>query len=249
MQFIRSKLFATLLVIWTLLFMIPMPFLIFGRNADRRARSCSKFYCKGFLSLCSHLLNLTFEVRGDPDLKNGSPIIFAAKHQSAWETIALYFLIPKIVPVLKVSLTKIPIFGWYLKRLRMIAVDRGEGRKALLHMFNEAEDAVAENRNLLIFPEGTRQLPLGNPELKSGIFLLYRRLGLRVVPIALNSGLFWPKGASTIEAGRVTVSFLSAIEPGLDRREFLNKLHASLSVESDKLVTELNANLAIGLTD
>ena len=222
--------------------MIPIPFLLFGKNADRRARACSMFYCKGFLSLCSYVLDLSFEVQGKQDLTNGSPVIFAAKHQSAWETLALYFLISGIVPVLKVSLTKIPIFGWYLKRLRMIAVDRGEGRKALLHMFKEAENAAAENRSLLIFPEGTRQPPFQNPELKSGIFLLYRRLGVPVVPIALNSGVLWPKGARTIVAGRVTVSFLTAIEPGLDRQEFLNKLHATLSVESDKLATELDVS-------
>ena len=242
MQFIKSKLFNFLLVIWTLLFLVPIPFLILGRNADLRVRRCSKFYCKGFLFLCSCILNLTFEIRGKPDLSGGSPVIFAAKHQSAWETLALYYSIPKIVPVLKASLTKIPIFGWYLRRLRLIAVDREEGRKALLHMFNEAEAAVAEDQSLLIFPEGTRQLPLHNPELKSGIFLLYRRLGLRVVPIALNSGIFWPKGADTISAGRVTVSFLQPIEPGLERREFLNKLHASLSIESDNLVTKFNVS-------
>ena len=239
MQFIRSKLFSASLVIWMVIYILPIPFLVFGKNADSRARVCSKFYCKGFLFLCKYILNLTFEVRGEPGVESQSPVIYAVKHQSAWETVALFFLIPNIVPILKVSLTKIPIFGWYLRRLRMIAVDRAEGRKALLQMLKDSEVAIAEKRNLLIFPEGTRQPPLYNPELKSGVYLLYRRLGLRVVPVALNSGVLWPKDADIIRAGKVTVSFLTEIKPGLGKQEFLEKLHESLSIESNKLVEEL----------
>ena len=127
----------------------------------------------------------------------------------------------------------------WLKHLKMIAVDRARGRKALTHMYEQAETAVAENRNLLIFPEGTRQPPLQNPELKGGIFLLYKRLGLPVIPVALNSGVFWPKGARTIGAGKVTLCFLDPIYPGLEKRAFLDQLHTVISTESDKLVEEL----------
>ena len=245
MQFIRSKLFTVSLVIWMLIYMLPIPLLIFGKNADNRARVCSRFYCKGFLVLCKYILNLTFEVRGEPRFQSQSPVIYAAKHQSAWETVALFFVIPNIVPILKISLTKIPIFGWYLKRLRMIAVDRAKGRKALLQMLNDSEAAIAEKRSLLIFPEGTRQPPLCNPELKSGVFLLYRHLGLHVVPVALNSGVLWPKDAGIIKAGKVTVSFLTAINPGLDKKEFLERLHGSLSMESNKLVEELTIDSSV----
>ena len=240
MQLLKSKLFVLMWGLWTILFVLPIPFLILGGQADRRARTCSQFYCKGFLFLCRHILNLTFEVRGDPHAIEGKSVIFAAKHQSAWETMALYLLVPEIVPVLKVSLTKIPVFGWYLKHLKMIAVDRTSGRKALTHMYEQAEAAVAENRNLLIFPEGTRQAPLQNPELKGGIYLLYKRLGLPVIPVALNSGVYWPKGASTIGAGKVTLYFLDPIYPGLEKRVFLDQLHKVISSESDKLVEELS---------
>ena len=240
MQLLKSKLFVLLWGLWTTLFVLPIPFLVLGGQAGRRARTCSQFYCKGFLFLCRHILNLTFEVRGDLHAIEGKSVIFAAKHQSAWETMALYLLVPEIVPVLKVSLTKIPVFGWYLKHLKMIAVDRTRGRKALTHMYEQAEAAVAENRNLLIFPEGTRQAPLQNPELKGGIFLLYKRLGLPVIPVALNSGVYWPKGASTIGAGKVTLYFLDPIYPGLEKRVFLDQLHTVISSESDKLVEELS---------
>ena len=240
MQLLKSKLFVLMWGLWTILFVLPIPFLILGGQAALRARTCSQFYCKGFLFLCQHILNLTFEVRGDLHAIEGKSVIFAAKHQSAWETMALYLLVPEIVPVLKVSLTKIPVFGWYLKHLKMIAVDRARGRKALTHMYDQAEAVISQNRNLLIFPEGTRQPPLQNPELKGGIFLLYKRLRLPVIPIALNSGVFWPKGARTIGAGKVTLSFLAPIYPGLEKRDFLDQLHSVIGSESDGLVEELS---------
>ena len=240
MQLLKSKLFVLAWGLWTTLFILPIPFLILGGQTGCWARSCSQFYCKGFLFFCQHILNLTFEVRGDLNAIKGKSVIFAAKHQSAWETMALYLLVPEIVPVLKVSLTRIPVFGWYLRHLKMIAVDRARGRQALSHMYEQAEAVVAENRNLLIFPEGTRQPPLKNPELKGGIFLLYKRLGLPVIPVALNSGVFWPKGASTISAGKVILNFLDPIYPGLEKRAFLDELHTVISSESDKLVKELS---------
>ena len=243
MQLFKSKIFVLMWGLWTTLFILPIPFLLLGGQADRRARTCSQFYCKGFLFLCRRILHLTFEVRGDLHAIEGKSVIFAAKHQSAWETMALYLLVPEIVPVLKESLTRIPVFGWYLKHLKMIAVDRSKGRKALTDMYQQAEAVVDERRNLLIFPEGTRQPPLQNPKLKGGIFLLYHRLGLPVVPVALNSGVFWPKGATTIGAGKVVLNFLDPIYPGLEKKDFLDQLHAVISSESDKLVKELSSDV------
>lgn len=169
------------------------------------------------------LLRLTcgirHEVRGLDTLPE-RPFLVAAKHQSAWETLALFLLLDNPAFVLKRELLSIPVFGAYLRRSAMIPIDRKAGAGALRGMVAAAQAAAAEKRPIVIFPEGTRLAPGDKRRYHPGVTGLYQRLGLPVVPVALNSGLHWPRHGLGKRPGRIVLEFLPAIPPGLERRAF-----------------------------
>jgi 1-acyl-sn-glycerol-3-phosphate acyltransferase len=241
-HYMRTLVFKVIWVVWTILFLFPIPILIFFDRTKTKTKMLAKLYCKGFLILCDFILNLKYETRGLTQKHKFGSVIFAAKHQSVWETLALYALLSDVRPILKSELLQIPIFGWYLRQMRLIAVNRDQGRKALIDMFEAAKQVADTGDSLLIFPEGTRQRPYQNSELKGGVFFLYKRLGLQVIPVALNSGVFWPRGAKVIYSGVITISFLDPIDPGQNRVDFMENLHATLSEKSDDLVKELDVD-------
>jgi 1-acyl-sn-glycerol-3-phosphate acyltransferase len=137
--------------------------------------------------------------------------------------------------VLKKELLRIPIWGWYLQRSGMIPIDRGGAAKALAGMMAAAHKAVAENRKIVIFPQGTRTAPGEQRPYKSGVAALYQELNLPVVPMALNSGLLWPKNSFMKKPGVITIEFLPPIAPGLARSEFMTRLKDALESAADQL--------------
>jgi 1-acyl-sn-glycerol-3-phosphate acyltransferase len=140
--------------------------------------------------------------------------------------------------VLKKELIRIPFFGWFLARAEMIAVDRRAGAAALRQVVAGAERVAAMGRPLVIFPEGTRT-PVGSRQpYQPGIAAIYERLGRPVIPVALNSGLFWARRSFVKRSGTITIEFLPPIEPGLPRRAFLAELEKRIETESDRLVAE-----------
>lgn len=144
------------------------------------------------------------------------PALYAAKHQSMFETMALARLLGTPAIVMKQELTRIPLWGWATVRYGIIPVDRAASAKALRTMMRAAGDAVAEGRSILFFPEGTR-VPVGEaPPLRSGFAGLYRALRLPVVPVALDSGQVWPRKGLK-RPGVVTFRFGAPVEPGLAR--------------------------------
>ncbi len=192
------------------------------------------------------------EFRGLEHLPPGrlkSPFIIAAKHQSTWETFALLRLFDDFTFIVKRELMWIPIFGWCMWKGRMIPVDRGAGSQALSDMTDRAREEIRSGRQLVIFPEGTRRSPGAEPRYKFGVAHLYAEVGVPCIPVALNSGLYWPRRAFLRFPGTIVVEFLPPIPPGLDKDAFFRRLQSDIETATDRLVeegrTELK-NLGVG---
>jgi 1-acyl-sn-glycerol-3-phosphate acyltransferase len=177
------------------------------------------------------------EWRGHEKLPTG-PYIVACKHQSLWETFALFMLLPDPTYVLKRELMWLPLFGWLATKARMIPIDRGSHAKALASMIAAARREAARGRQIVIFPEGTRRPPGAKPHYLPGVAFLYADLGLPCVPVALNSGLFWPRRSLRRYPGTVIAQVLDPIPPGLAKREFLARLQSMTEEATARLVAE-----------
>jgi 1-acyl-sn-glycerol-3-phosphate acyltransferase len=177
--------------------------------------------------------------RGTENIPQGACIV-ACKHQSAWETFALYTVLEDPIYILKRELMWIPLFGWYTWKAGLIPVDRSAGMAALARMTARAQKAMAgpRPRQLVIFPEGTRRAPGAEPSYKPGIVHLYAKIGLPCVPAALNSGLFWPRRSLVRLPGTIVVEFLPPIAPGFDRAGFLPHLQDAIEDASARLLQE-----------
>ncbi len=183
------------------------------------------------------IVGLTYEVRGREFLPV-EPVILASKHQSAWETLAFHVLVPEVAVCLKEELTRIPVFGAYLMRAGSIRIDRGAAARAIRSLIEGAKRAVADGLSVQIYPEGTRRGVGDPPDYKPGVMALYGALRLPVVPIALNSGLFWPRHGLVKRPGRITVEFLPPIPAGLDRKLFMQRLEQDIEAATARLVAE-----------
>ena len=177
---------------------------------------------------------LTHRVIGRENLPAG-PVIIACKHQSSWETLAFTLLFPDIAIVLKRELLFIPIVGWAMARAGNIAVARGDGASALRGLVKQAKAAVADGCSIVIFPEGTRVAPGDERPYQVGTAALYRQLGLPVVPMALNSGLFWGRRKWTKRPGTITLEVLPPIAPGLRRDAFMESLKDRIETATVRL--------------
>jgi 1-acyl-sn-glycerol-3-phosphate acyltransferase len=164
-------------------------------------------------------------------------VLVAAKHFSMWETVAFLALLPGPAIVLKRSLLRVPLYGWYCRKMRMIAIDREAGAKAIRLMHGQAKRALDEGRPVVIFPEGTRRKPGDPPDYKPGVAALYALLDVSCVPVAHNSGLFWAGGFFR-KPGTIILEFLPPIPPGLSRREFMTALESRIEGASNRLLTE-----------
>jgi 1-acyl-sn-glycerol-3-phosphate acyltransferase len=164
--------------------------------------------------------------------------IIACKHQSAWETFALYAVIDDPTYILKRELMWIPLFGWYTWKAGLIPVDRSAGLSALSRMTARAQKALGLGRQLVIFPEGTRRPPGAEPIYKPGVAFLYSKAGVPCVPLALNSGVFWPRRSLRRRPGTILVQALDPIPAGLDRKTFFVRLQNDLEAATARLVAE-----------
>ena len=181
------------------------------------------------------ICGLACEFRGIEKIPPGA-VLVASKHQSLWETFALISILKDPAYILKRELIWIPFFGWCAWKAGMIPVDRGKGSQALSDMTARAAVETAKGRQIIIFPEGTRRAPGAEPKYKFGVAYLYNELGIPCLPVALNSGLFWPRRSFMRYPGVVRVEFLDPIPPGLDRQVFFDKLQNDLEACTAKLV-------------
>jgi len=183
------------------------------------------------------ICGVKFELRGREKIPKG-PLLVAAKHQSAWETFALVHLFDDPLFIVKRELTWIPIFGWLMIKGRMVPVDRSAGGQALAAMTERARIELAANRQLIIFPEGTRRAAGAEPRYKHGVAHLYASMQVPCVPIALNSGLFWPRRTLLRIPGTVIVEILDPIQPGLDKEVFFKRLQSDIETATARLIEE-----------
>ncbi|MFD2233612.1 lysophospholipid acyltransferase family protein [Phaeospirillum tilakii] len=235
MILLRSALFILFLWLWTAtMTLLYTPLLVLPRRWTVLA---ARFWIRGALIGLKLFTGLGWEVRGREHLPAGGMII-ASKHQSTFETFAMHLMFDDPAYVLKRELLWIPCFGWYLFKSGVIAIDRSAGTRALKTMVKGAETAAAEGRPIVIFPEGTRAAPGTKRPYHSGVAMLYGALDLPVVPIALNSGVFWGRGALRKYPGTLTIEILPPIAPGLDRRAFMAELEQRIETASDRLVAE-----------
>lgn len=182
---------------------------------------------------------IDYELRGREKIPPG-PLIVASKHQSAWETFALLPLFDNPLFIVKRELMWVPIFGWLMRKGRMVPVDRSAGSQALIAMTERARIELAEGRQLIIFPEGTRRPAGAEPRYKFGVAHLYAAEGVPCLPVALNSGLFWPRRSLKLRPGTVIVEFLDPIAPGLDKEAFFERLRNEIETATARLIAEAN---------
>lgn len=231
----RSLLFNFLFYVTTSLYVVLGSPLLFGPR--RWAMGALAHHARFELFLLRHIVGLKLEVRGKEKLPDG-PCLVAAKHQSAWETFALIPLFRDPALLMKRELFLIPFHGWFSRKFEMIPVDRDKGPAALRRMLREARRRIADGREIIIFPEGTRRPPGAPPDYKTGVVLLYESLGVPCVPLALNSGLFWPRRSLERRPGTVVVEFLDPIPPGLPKEAFLKRLIDAIETASSRLLKE-----------
>jgi 1-acyl-sn-glycerol-3-phosphate acyltransferase len=189
------------------------------------------------LFLLRVIAGVKYEIRARENIPQGA-VIVAAKHQSAWETFALLHLFRSPTFIMKRELQWIPIFGWFTIKGRMVSIDRGAGAQALKNMTERARVELSRGRQLIIFPEGTRRSVDAEPRYKYGVAHLYAEVGVPVLPVALNSGLFWPRRTFMRHPGTVVVDILDPIRPGKDQDEFFEELQQKLEVATQRLIQE-----------
>ena len=235
MTWLRSLAFQAAFYAWTGgLGLLSLPVLLLPRGA---ALGVARLWIDGTFWLLAGIVGLTYEVRGGEHRAPGRAI-YAIKHQSAWDTLVLMRLFRDPAIVMKGELAWLPFVGWYLVRLGMIPIDRGAGARALRRMLRLAKARIADGRDVVVFPEGTRTAPGQTRPYRPGIAALYRALDVPVVPVALDSGLYWARRAFLKRPGRIVVAMLPPIAPGLARDAFMAGLRERIDTETARLLDE-----------
>lgn len=232
---IRSLLFNVVGFFWTIFMaFLALPKLLLSRLTMVRH---AELWEHGLQWLLRVLVGLDYEVRGAERLQE-TGVIYAVKHQSAWDTITAHLLIKDPAIPLKQELTKVPIFGRCLLHAGMIKLDRGNGTQALRSLIEGGRQAVARGSPIFIFPEGTRTAPGEKGRYHPGVAALYKQLALPVVPVALNSGLYWGRRSFAKRSGTILVEFLEPIQPGLDRKTFMAELEHRIETATARLIDD-----------
>jgi len=230
---VRSFLFLVYFYLMsTLAAFVMLPMLILPRKVLVGAMSvwgrCVTF---GLLVIAG----IRVEVRGREHLPPGG-VLIAGKHQCMYDIFGSLGFLPDGCFVMRKELMRIPFFGWYALKSRMIVVDREGHSAALRKLVADAKDRMQHERQLVIFPEGTRGQPGKPGDYKPGIAALYRELEMPVVPMAVNTGVHWRPFLRI--PGKIVFEFLPAIPPGLKRAEFMRELQSRIDTASDALLAE-----------
>jgi 1-acyl-sn-glycerol-3-phosphate acyltransferase len=203
----------------------------------RAVLAVAKAWGRYNLVLLRVICGLKADFRGLEKIPPG-PLLIAAKHQSAWETFALLWLFDDPAFILKRELQWIPVFGWLTIKARMIPVNRAPRIANFNAMMQRARKELAAGRQIVIFPEGTRRPAGAEPSYKYGIARLYEGANVPVLPIALNSGLFWRRRSMLRPPGTIVVEVLDPIPPGLDEEAFMARLQNDIEAATTRLIEE-----------
>ena len=187
----------------------------------------SKFCAKFFLSA-------NIKIVGEEHILNNEKFFIACTHQSAFETFYLQAIFKGPKFILKKELIKIPVFGWYLKKIGSIAVERNKISKEKINLLDEIKISSKDNRPIVIFPQGTRTEPHERPNFKKGVARIYNELNINCLPVTINSGEMWPKNGELSKNKNITLTILKPIKPGLESKEFLNSLQSVMYDVLDK---------------
>src|SRR5262249_44445985 len=230
----RSILFNALFYISFVLYMlVALPFFLmpYWMIVD-----FAKVWSRTNLWLLKTVCGVHVEFTGIDKIPPG-PLLVACKHQAMLETFAMVPLFSRPTYIVKRELMWIPLFGWFMRKGRMIPVDRTARRQALTRMTARARDELEQGRQIVIFPEGTRTAPYAPPAYNRGIAYLYAAAGVPCLPVALNSGLYWGRRSLVRYPGTVRIEMLDPIPPGLDREAFLARLEHDIETATERLVT------------
>ncbi len=227
MQLLRSLLFNLFLYTGiTLVFIIALPSLFLP---PKITLVFGKFLGHYVVFIVKIFLNTKVEFKGIENIPKTEKFFVASAHQSMFETFALQSVLNYPVFILKKELLKIPLFGLYLKKIKSIEIVRDTTTKDNLNFFDKVANIIKnEKRPLLIFPQGTRVKVKDKVPFKKGVGRIYEALNISCVPVALNSGKVWPKQGIIKYPGKITVSFLKPIKPGLNRDEFIKNLEIKI---------------------
>jgi 1-acyl-sn-glycerol-3-phosphate acyltransferase len=234
MIWVRSALFnASFFAATALMGAIALPLILLSRIwVMRLARSWS-WVIVGLLRV---MVGVRIEVTGRENLPAG-PLVVASKHQSAFDTVIWFTLLSDPAYVLKQELLRIPIFGWHARAMGMIPVDRAGGGPALRGMLRRCAAALAEGRQVVIFPEGTRSAPGTRPAYQPGIVAIAGLGAAPLVPVATDSGRIWPRRGFLKHPGVIRISILPPLAAGTGRAALLPALEAAIETESARLLT------------
>jgi 1-acyl-sn-glycerol-3-phosphate acyltransferase len=209
--------------------------ILFGRTGF--GFGIARWWCWSNVQLLRWVTGVRTVVTGDENIPPGGCII-ASKHQSDWDIFAIFPHTGRPAYIAKKELMRIPFFGWAARSLDCIEIDRQKGGQAIPEMIAQARAAIDRGCRIVIYPEGTRKAPLATPEYRQGILRLYTELNVPVVPVALNSGLFWGRNSLVIWPGTAEARFLPAIEPGLAPDVFTRRLRETIEAASDELIID-----------
>jgi 1-acyl-sn-glycerol-3-phosphate acyltransferase len=219
-------------------------FMIFGSWLFLAPRSWAmeglRLHGLASMRLLKAICALGCEVRGREKLPAGACLI-AAKHQSAWDTFGLIPIFRDPAMVMKAELGAIPLYGWFSHKFEHIFIRRDKGPTALKQLIRDARQRAAAGREIVIFPEGTRRPPGAQPAYRPGFLALYEGLGLPCVPVALNSGLFWPRRSILRYPGTIVVEILDPIPPGLERAQARQLIQERIEAACERLIAEARA--------
>ena len=207
-------------------FLLPQKVVLFGgKLMGYWSKACLEFF-----------LSTKIIIKGKENIIHNEKFFIASSHQSAFETFFLQTIFDAPIFILKKELLKIPVFGWYLKKIGSISIDRNKISKENIDFFSKVSEILNySNRTLIIFPQGTRSSPEERLPFKKGVSRIYEKLKIKCQPVAINSGKVWPKQGILKSNTTITISILKPIDQGLDKEYFLKNLEDEIYSELDAL--------------
>ena len=232
---IGSALFTTGFYSWSIFLGLALiPTLVLPRAV---LRAGVRLWVRGIAAMLRALAGVSVEIRGRENMPGGAAII-ASKHQSEWEANVFNEILHDPVYVIKKELGRIPLYGLYARKMKMIFIDRAGRGKTMKKIIAQGRERAGQGRPLVIFPEGTRVGVGERIPYQIGVAGLYAQLDLPVVPVVHNSGMHWPKKTYRKYPGPIVIEFLPAIPPGLPKREFMARLETTMETAWERLYAE-----------
>lgn len=236
MTALRSLIFVALFYLWSAVVAVgAAPVCLLGPR--RWTMEMMRCWARGIILLLRVVCDVRVELRGRQHLPTGAALV-APKHQTMFDVFAQFAFLPDACFVMKKELMWIPFFSWYAIKARMIVVDRDGHAAALRKLVKDSQARFAQDRQVMIAPEGTRTAPGAPPDYKPGIAALYREIDVPVHPVATNAGVHWPKHGFLRKPGVIVFEYLEPIQPGLKRAEFMRTLQDRIETASAALLTQ-----------